>query len=266
MVRGAVRCLFSTSTALFTTVVGGLFSAIPNAKAQTCHEPLALEGERLTLETRVSAARLSGGGTVFGFTPAVAARLGRFHGGARLPLWTLDRPGLTQTGPGDLTLRAGAQLLSAPAGDVDLDLGASLPSGDAGAGLGMGHVMLTPGLSLTTSFGHVTGLLRVLYARTLGHHHDHGGTATPFAPIVDPMNAAEIALGAGADAHIDGPLSLGLGALWAEPAGLPGRRRIAAVAGVRLDLAPFVVGIEAEAAIRGDAHGGKGGAFLRWRP
>jgi hypothetical protein len=238
------------------------------AFAQSCHEPPPVGPERLVLETELSIARLTeaqGGGHAIGLAPGFAARAGRFHGSLRAPIWMLKQANLV-AGIGDLVLRGGLGLADLGVARLLLEAGATLPTGDSGKGLGMGHVMLLPALALEGSAAPIVWSMRLGYARALGGGHDTHGTAGAPGPVVDPMNASEF-YGAASAFVSFGLLGVTAGAVAAEPIFVHGgRRRLLATLGVQFDFGGLAFGIEGEAPLAGESHAGKGTAFLRWHP
>lgn len=110
---------------------------------------------------------------------------------------------------------------------------AALPTGDADRGSGMGHPMVHGG-----AWAHYRYLdAGVAYARALGdgaEHaaHLHGGDGWP---LVDPMNATEVAFDAGLSYPVvPGRLTVRAGALAAFPTER-GVRRVVVSGGVRVD-------------------------------
>lgn len=73
---------------------------------------------------------------------------------------------------------------------LGLELAATLPTGNADLGLGMGHVMLMPGVFMELQRPGLRLLVQLAYGRALVG--DHRGHAAGPAPLVNPMNRAEI--------------------------------------------------------------------------
>lgn len=104
--------------------------------------------------------------------------------------YSILRNGLRDYGVSDVALDVRAAVARFTDAALGLELAATLPTGDPGLGLGMGHVMLMPGafFQLSTSALHL--LLQLGYGRMVGAgEHNH---ASPTGPIVNPMNMSEI--------------------------------------------------------------------------
>ena len=169
------------------------------ARAQSCHELSLRSAPGPTL-------RVTATGLVASYANALYE--GEYQGGvlgvrfahplfaldASLPGYRITRNGLEQRGLGDVRLggRVSAyrraqgenqELVLGPALDV------TLPSGDPARGLGMGHVMLMPGVFVRVVEPAFTLEAQLAYGRALGmaSGHAHGP-----APIVQPMNRSEL--------------------------------------------------------------------------
>jgi hypothetical protein len=165
--------------------------------AQSCHVPppeeLREPGWRLTLgqETaRFKSSRYEGHYEDVVVSGSVAWR--RLYAGAVLPAYRIVRNGLPGRGFGDLLVHSRARLLGAEGATTNggLALGLSLPTGDARAELGMGHVMLSPGVWATAQVDSISFSSMVAYAKALSgnHVHHHSGVG----PLVMPMSSSEI--------------------------------------------------------------------------
>jgi hypothetical protein len=117
---------------------------------------------------------------------------------AVMPGYRLLRSGQTFVGVGDLLTAARLAVIEdeAQTSAAGLGMGATWPSGDRARDLGMGHVMVMPGL-----WGAWRGVEAfvdgdVSYARALASSADHSahrfGAPIP-RPLVAPMNASEAA-------------------------------------------------------------------------
>ncbi|MEZ4403061.1 MAG: hypothetical protein R3B06_23765 [Kofleriaceae bacterium] len=114
--------------------------------------------------------------------------------------------------------------------------GATLPTGDADVGRGMGHVMAAGGAALGVGLGrlHLDG--SVVYARALGDGAAHAAHAhgAELWPLIDPMNAEEVTADLAAAAR---PGPAWLAALASAQLGEPlghGQRRVVLGGGVEV--------------------------------
>jgi hypothetical protein len=106
--------------------------------------------------------------------------------------YRIVRNGLRDYGVSDVALDARGTV--ARFGDdmaLGLELAATLPTGDPGRGLGMGHVMLMPGAFFQLQKSGLRLMLQLAYGRAVvpGEGHEH---ASPTGPLVNPMNRSEI--------------------------------------------------------------------------
>lgn len=113
--------------------------------------------------------------------------------------YQLARDGATSRGLGDLVIAPWVAVVERPRLHVVLGLPTSLPTGDADADLGMGHVMLMPTAMVSMAHGASSATVIAQGGWAVGAdehaHHDHGaaaGTAGPPGPIVAPMSASEV--------------------------------------------------------------------------
>jgi hypothetical protein len=116
---------------------------------------------------------------------------------AALPGYRIVRNGLSSSGLGDMILDAQVALVGAPdeALTAGLVFAAMLPVGDDSKDLGMGHPMLMPGMWAAWKDDRIFVQGQVAYGWMIGQGHRHGGGPVP---IVNPMNAREVALGGSA--------------------------------------------------------------------
>lgn len=122
-----------------------------------------------------------------------------FTAEAALPVYRIAQTGSHAYGFGDLALSARGHLYRSQDGEfiAGPELAATLPTGDADASLGMGHVMLMPGAFLAWQAGPVSLIAQLAYGRALAgssHQHHHMGPE----PIVNPMNMSELTHAIGA--------------------------------------------------------------------
>ncbi len=112
----------------------------------------------------------------------------------RLLTYGLTRNGSDVSGIGDLLFDVKVPLVYLDKNTLALGIGmaSTLPTGDASLDLGMGHVMLMPGLWLAWQSAQAFIHSQVAYGQALsskdGAHHHGGGPG----PIVNPMNASEL--------------------------------------------------------------------------
>lgn len=104
--------------------------------------------------------------------------------------YRIVRNGLRDLGISDLALDVRAALARISEMTFGLELAATLPTGDPGRGLGMGHVMLMPGAFFQLESSALRLLVQVAYGRALasGREHAHGSPGS----LVNPMNRSEI--------------------------------------------------------------------------
>jgi hypothetical protein len=105
--------------------------------------------------------------------------------------YRLVRNGLRDYGLGDLALSARAAVLRVDdrVAALGVGLAATLPTGDARRGFGMGHAMLMPGVWFTLQQAGVQLSVELAYGRMLGGRHAWHGAG---GPVVNPMNRSEI--------------------------------------------------------------------------
>lgn len=121
-----------------------------------------------------------------------------------VPGYRIARVGSHAYGPGDvmLSVRGNAFRSDDETITVGPELAATLPTGSANDGLGMGHVMLMPGGFLIWQQQGFTLITQLAYGRALGSAGAHNHADGP-APIVNPMNRSELshAIGFSASVH-----------------------------------------------------------------
>lgn len=222
--------------------IGTIALAWPTAaRAQHCHidAPTAAPARTaapltLTLGTRwtAGAAEVAMRDVAYqGGELTVDARWRRLAAGARLGAYHVDEHGV---GVSDLGLAAAVSVTprTAPVA-IHALAGATLPTGDADAGRGMGHVMMAAGAGAGVTRGRVAADLTLTYARALGdgaEHaaHLHGADAWP---LIDPMGAVEATAELDVAVAVGGGVALRGAMLGAEPLG-HGERRLIASGGV----------------------------------
>ncbi len=139
----------------------------------------------------------------------------------------LTANGAEYYGFGDVGIHGQVLLARVDTFDAGILAGVSLPTGDERHGLGMGHVMLMPGVFAGWTVERVRFGASVGYSRALGgaSDHDHGAW-----PLVSPMLMAEVSWNAGADVRMTPAVTAGARAAGGLPAGEGGPAR-AIVAG-----------------------------------
>jgi hypothetical protein len=180
--------------ALLAVMLAGL---LPHeTRAQSCHvQPLQelREGWLLTLRqetARFESSRYDGHYQGLILSGGLAWR--QLYAGAALSAYRIVRNGLASRGVGDSFLQARATLLGAESATAQggLAMAATLPTGDARADLGMGHVMLMPGAWATASLHRLLLSTQLGYGKSLAGNngHQHRGVG----PLIAPMSLAEI--------------------------------------------------------------------------
>lgn len=191
-----------------------------------------------------------------GIAPLLAFSHPRITALAMLPAYRLDRNGRTVHGVGDLTLavRAPVRAWSNDRLTVGFGVAATLPTGKMRDDLGMGHVMLMPEfwwvheMDRVQLFGSV-GFGRALAGKPAASHHDGGP-----APIVNPMNLAEIEATLGAYVRLHRLVWLkmsGFGAMPVGNANANGVTRVMLAQGVAINLRSVELSAELQAPLTG---------------
>jgi hypothetical protein len=137
-------------------------------------------------------------------------------------LHRLTKNGAEFFGLGDVGVHAQAVVARAETLELGVLAGISLPTGDERHGMGMGHVMLMPGVFAGWTVDRVRLAGSLGYSRALGgeRDHDHGTW-----PLVSPMLLAELSWNAGADVRVSHAVTAGARASGGLPAGEGGRAR-----------------------------------------
>lgn len=121
-----------------------------------------------------------------------------------LPGYRIARIGSHAYGPGDLTVNVRGNVFRTADESITLgpELAATLPTGSADDGLGMGHVMLMPGVFGSWQHHAFTLITQLGYGRALGSASTHNHGDGP-SPVVNPMNRSELthAIGFSASVH-----------------------------------------------------------------
>lgn len=211
---------------------------------------VALELEHASYSTERYAGNFTG--VHLGLTYAQANGRGpSWDVSAGVPAYQLVRNGQDEEGIGDPWVRGRLRLWQSRAQDLGLGaaLGMSLPLGDAEADLGMGHVMIHPAVWLDIGAERVRTHWTFSYGSVLGAG-DHG---TGPGPLVNPMNASELAASGTATWIPTRGLQLSASASGAVPTSKEGgEARAVASLGLALPLGLVQVGSEFSWAILGD--------------
>lgn len=235
-----------------------LLGAAP-AAAEHCHPPAPVERGALGFRVAAGAEAATYRNARYeGEYQGVSLGLGWEHRWvglrAALPAYRIVRNGLADRGLGDLLVDARIPFARSARGGLSggAGLAATLPTGDAAKDLGMGHVMLMPGLWLSWR-GELAFLqVNLAYGRALapaGQAHHGGGPA----PIVNPMNASEIEGAASAGVRLHEHLRVRGGLQGAIPvADEAGAPRGIAVAGGDIIFGAFHFGVEGHVPMVGD--------------
>jgi hypothetical protein len=186
-----------------------------SVSAQTCHAPSLRQ--RPDDEVHVGLTHLfatfsdaNGSGSHDGLIPTVAWSRPWVTAELAVPVYRLSRTGDEDIGLGDIAVDVRVALLRTDSGEVSggLELAAMLPTGDADRELGMGHVMLMPGVWARVAGEAFSVMAQLAYGTALGDgyhashagglHDHHGGEPGSAAPIprayprVNPMNGSEL--------------------------------------------------------------------------
>lgn len=168
-------------------------------------------------------------GDYAGVTVGAALAAGRFALAATVTGYRIERNGVGDRGVGDTMIHGSATLLARGALATGVQLMVMAPTGDAAAGLGMGHVMVMPAAWLALTHPGLRLAVSIGYSRGLGDaaaHAAHGSW-----PIVAPMSFSEVTV----DSAVLRPLAAGLDAGVLTTLALPtGRLPARATTGARV--------------------------------
>ncbi|MEY4580560.1 MAG: hypothetical protein RL701_5263 [Pseudomonadota bacterium] len=179
--------------------------------AQSCHAASLRPNDdsASVLTYRVSVATLSANfvtdsvrGEYQGLLATASVSHAWFALDVTLPGYRIAQVGSHAYGMGDLLVDARANLYRS-ANDtliIGPEFAATLPTGRASKQLGMGHVMLMPGGFLRWNDRGFSVIAQLSYGRALasGQHAEHAGPR----PLVNPMNASELAHALSASARL----------------------------------------------------------------
>jgi hypothetical protein len=247
------------------------------ALADACHvtPPLEALGLGFHLSASFDVATYDntrGSGSYLGVALTAAYQREWLRVRASLPAYRLRRNDETFHGPGDLLLATEVALLrnDEQTHSAGLGIAASLPTGDESSDLGMGHVMLMPGIWGELTFDRTFLQAQLVYGRALGSHDDHAAGehaghqghaehGMDPGPIVNPMNRSELAGRVGGGFLIVDFLRVRTGVDAAVPvADDEGESRGIAVLGVDFLPDPFNATIEGQVPFAGDPFTAKG--------
>ena len=234
-----------------------------HARAEYCHIPATYEPNQTALSVGLSSSfttfnTASYTGSYEGLSLNTQLTYHWLHVRASMPTYRIERNGLTNYGTGDVLLDLRASLLPSDQDTwaMGLELSSTLPTGDASKSLGMGHVMLMPGVWGAWRSERASITAQVLYGRMLrfgsGGHHN-----TP--PIVNPMNASEIEGALSAGYRLFEYFRVRAGSYGAAPvAAENGKARAAAFVGGDVLLGRWELGLEGHIPYIGDPFTAKG--------
>ena len=244
------------------------------ARAEQCHgwSGTTWRSPGVVAGVRVDAAgyrNTSYTGNFEGLAPILGYTHPRLSVQATMPAYRIVRNGLAHTGIGDLQLATRVPLTpwSHHALTAGLGVAASFPTGSADHGLGMGHVMLMPEFWWVVTRERVQLYGAAGFGRALSSHagsHHHGGPA----PIVNPMNQAEVGASLGAQLRVHRLLWLRFNAWGAMPVGTvnaAGVTRVVAAQGLVLSLKKFDLALELQAPLTGSPFLARGVLQATWR-
>lgn len=168
-----------------------------HARAQSCHaaslRPASNVGLRIALSSLLGNFHAADAhGEYQGLLATLVVSHPWFTADVTLPGFRIAQIGSHAYGLGDVLVDLRANLYRS-ADDTFVagpEFAATLPTGRASDGLGMGHVMLMPGGFVQWHTSEVSLIVQVAYGRALanGDHAHHTGPL----PIVNPMNRSEL--------------------------------------------------------------------------
>lgn len=236
-----------------------------SAHAQSCHAPSlrALEEQsfRATLgSVYATYANARYAGEYQGAHALVAFAHPRIFVDASVPYYRVVRNGLSVHGVGDVATDVRVTALKWPEHGVSVgpELAATLPTGSRKRDLGMGHLMLMPGVFMLLSHEDLTVMVQVAYGRALdaghGHEHSHAGVQL----IVNPMNRSELEHAIAASFALSPMVRVTGRLMGAVPvADSDGVAREVVAIGAQLVLGPTDLSIEQHLPVTGDPFSAK---------
>jgi hypothetical protein len=181
------------------------------------------------------------------------------HAELVLPVYRLAQSGSEYIGPGDVAADVRVAVLRTDAFSLGPELAVSFPTGNADHELGMGHVMLMPGIWARLDLERFGMLAQLAYGAALGEHghadhahdHDQPAVSSP-TPRVNPMNPSEIEHGLGLSYALDPALSLTARWLGAVPLEASGIARQVIAPGLALAADALDASLELQIPLAGD--------------
>ena len=259
------RYFFACGSAWLVSAVVLALGAAP-ARAQSCHTPslrAPTDGGFHVGFGYVTATFSddAASGSYQGLIPALSWSHPVVTAELALPVYRIAQRGDEAIGLGDVVADARVAVLRTETGSLAFgpELAFTLPSGDPDRDLGMGHVMLMPGLWLRLAWEELSILAQLSYGRALGssdahaEHQHHAGAAGPVAtPRVNPMNGEE--LGHALGIRYAASPNVGLTARWLG--GVPltddGIERQLIGAGLEIQADPLDASVEVQVPVAGD--------------
>jgi hypothetical protein len=195
-------------------------------------------------------------GNYQGVVPTVRWSNERFAALASGAVYRVAENGAEFYGLGDAGVHGQARLVAADGFDAGVSAGVSFPTGDERHGMGMGHVMVMPGL-----FASWAAAARVRFASSIGYSralgsadgHDHGAW-----PLVSPMLMAEVSWNAGADVRLPHHVTAGARASGGLPAGEGGAARAMVAGRIAWHQGTLDSSVELQAGVVGDPFNVRG--------
>jgi hypothetical protein len=242
-----------------------LFAA-SRGRAQTCHPP-SLRDEPADSGFHVGfvsvAATFSDTehGDYQGIIPTASWHYESLTAEVAVPWYRLQRNADEDIGLGDLTADVRVAIYRTPSRLIAFgpELAASFPTGDADKELGMGHVMLMPGVWGRLELARLSIIGQLAWGRALadtdqhaGHHMHHGGAAPHASPRVNPMNMNELEHALGLRYAVHPNLALTARWLGAIPLEDDGFERQTIGPGLQLTADALDASIEAQVPVAGD--------------
>lgn len=247
-----------TAAVLLATSLFGLWAR--NANAQACHGAPLSTGEQTVMRNSVDASFATYrsahySGEYQGVRATLAVQQPRYAVSLSVPAYRLVRNDSTIFGAGDLAADVRVPLFIASDADqkAGLEAAASFPTGSSENGLGMGHVMVMPGVFWDMRHDALHAILQVGYGRVLAqgsgaHGHHHGQ-----APLVDPMNSSELEHALGLGYEVGTHTQLALRSFGAVPIAAPGgASREVVAAGINFIGSLLVAGVELQVPVVGE--------------
>jgi hypothetical protein len=238
------------------------------ARAQSCHvtAPTVDDERGVRVVVRADTAGFStewDEGHYQGLFPGVRLAYEGFSLSSSLPVYRIVEDDVSNTGIGDVPIAARARL--ATFGEERMSAGAglsmTLPTGDAEKELGMGHMMLMPGVFGRGRFGFLEFRAELAYGQALGsgdtaphqHHGQEPDRPDGTNPLVDPMNRSELEPLLAASFDLGSPWTARGGAYGGFPVGSKqGTARAIAFVGIEASLGRFGTRVQAEVPFAGD--------------